>query len=142
MRTATIYEVISITPKSNIKLPEKLQRILSDESVGSIFTISEILNKYSASILSGYKTKEVAYNTLINLLSIAKKEKLVKTTRKTIIPKYFENLETIAYWQSQLRGSRFKHSEGKSSTRKQYLYHLWIFNKQFNPRCLRLYLTK
>ena len=129
MRTATTYEVISVTPRSDIKLPEKLQLILSHESVGSIFTISEILNKYYTSILSGYKTKEVAYNTLVNLLSIAKKEELVKTTYKRTIPTYFENLETVSYWQSQLRGSRFKHSEGKSSTRKQYLYHLWVFNK-------------
>lgn len=63
------------------------------------------------------------------MLSIAKKQELVKTTHNSTIPKYFENLETISYWQSQLLGSRFKHSEGKSSTRKQYLYHLWIFNK-------------
>ncbi len=86
MRTATTYEVISVTPKSDTKIPEKLQLILSKEFVGSIFTVSEILDKYHISILSGYKTKEVAYNTLVNLLSIAKKEELVKTTHKRTIP--------------------------------------------------------
>ncbi len=129
MRTATTYEVISITPKPEMKIPEKLQSILSHESIGNKFTISEILNKYDTSILSGYKTKDVAYNTLVNILSIATSMGLVKATHNSNIPKHFESLETVAYWQSQLRGSRFKHSKGKSSTRKQYLYHLWVFNK-------------
>jgi len=129
MRTATTYEIISITPKPEMKIPEKLQLILSHESIGNKFTISKILDKYDTSILSGYKTKEVAYNTLVNILSIAKSMGLVKTTHKSSIPGHFETLETVVYWQSQLRGSRFKHSEGKSSTRKQYLYHLWVFNK-------------
>ncbi len=128
MRTA-VYEVISTTSKPNIKIPGKLRLILSDEAIGNQFTLSEILDKYSTSF-SGYKTKQGAYNALVNALSIAKTAGLVKSThKKSDIPEHFETLETVAYWQSQLRGSRFKHSTNKSSTRKQYLYHLWAFNK-------------
>ena len=46
MRNATTYEIISLTPKPEMKIPEKLQLILSHESIGNKFTISEILNKY------------------------------------------------------------------------------------------------
>lgn len=142
MRAATTYEILSITQKYRIKIPEKLQLILSHESIGNKFTISEILNKYYTSILSGYKTKEGVYNTLVNILSIAKSAGLVKTTNNRNISKHFESLETVTYWQSQLRCSRFKHSKGKSSTRKQYLYHLWVFNKWLVGKQFQVYLIR
>ena len=41
------------------------------------------------------------------------------------------NLETVSYWQSKLRGSKFKNvSEGaKLTTKSLYISHLWFFNR-------------
>jgi hypothetical protein len=46
-------------------------------------------------------------------------------------PQWFKDLETISYWQSQLRSSKFKNNIGatKQSTKDIYLYSLWMFNR-------------
>ena len=128
MHPIKIYEVMS-KPDNNAKIPAKLDQILQSETVGSRFTISEIIDKYAATIFSNYKTRQVTYNAISNFLPIAKKAGLIKTVQERDMPEWFESLETVKYWQRQLRGSRLKHEKGKSSTNKQYLYHLWVFNK-------------
>ena len=128
MHPIKIYEVMS-KPDNNAKIPAKLDQILQSETVGSRFTISEIIDKYAATIFSNYKTRQVTYNAISNFLPIAKKAGLIKTIQERDMPEWFESLETVKYWQRQLRGSRLKHEKGKSSTNKQYLYHLWVFNK-------------
>ena len=42
-----------------------------------------------------------------------------------------KKLDTVVFWQSQLRGSRFKNStrENTNTTKTQYLHQVWKFNK-------------
>jgi len=124
-----IYEVISTKPIDNTKIPKKLEQILQKEVVGNKFTISEIIDKYATTIFSNYKTRQITYNAISNFLPIAKKAGLIMIIQERDMPGWFESLETVKYWQRQLRGSRLKHKKGKSGTNKQYLYHLWVFNK-------------
>ena len=129
MHPIKIYEIVSTNPSNTIKIPKKLQAIMQNETVGNRFTISEIIDKYASTIFSNYKTRQITYNAISNFLPIAKKAGLIKTVQERDMPKWFESLETVKYWQRQLRGSRLKHEKGKSGTNKQYLYHLWVFNK-------------
>ena len=51
------------------------------------------------------------------------------------IPEWFRSLQTVSYWQSQLRGSKLKNGKRTfNDTKSQYLRHLWGFEKWLEPR--------
>ncbi|MBA4719404.1 MAG: hypothetical protein HRO68_10035 [Nitrosopumilus sp.] len=62
---------------------------------------------------------------------------------KPNIPKWFEELNSISYWQKQLRGSMFKNSDSKrgTTTRITYLQMVWHFNKWLSQNEFQLKKT-
>lgn len=56
---------------------------------------------------------------------------LEKVDDQKSTPDWFSGLESISYWQSLLRGSKFTHlkKDNNKTTKKNYLYGLWRFNK-------------
>ena len=115
-----------------------MQKILSQEKIGTTFTILSLVKKYRKTHLSGYVSDETARSAVIHYLSIGKKAGILQKINKPGIPLWFIELETISYWQSQLRGSKFKNMTEKSTTKSLYLFHLWGFNKWLTGRLLSI----
>lgn len=68
---------------------------------------------------------------LVHAIKTALKIGMIKPNKaEAMIPRWFEELNSVSYWQKQLRGSMFKNSDCKSgtTTRKTYLHMVWHFN--------------
>ncbi|MFQ5781520.1 MAG: hypothetical protein ACE5GR_00525 [Nitrosopumilus sp.] len=114
----------SFDPKKDygITLANRFKIALSEFQEGEQFRPRDIANKLPKS------NQTLAYDTI----TLGTKIGIFKQIQTE--PTRFEDfcsLETVQYFADQLRGSKYKHKESKSSnqsTRQLYLYKLWSFN--------------
>lgn len=83
-----------------------------------------------------YKNEKYAKATISHAIKHARDLGILQRCDNVSVPDWFEQLKTVSYWQSQLRGSKVKNIPSKNivSTKTQYLYHLWNFNKWLSKR--------
>ena len=111
-------------------VPKKLESVFSVLRVGDVISAKSLIANNQDKI-----PKDQSKSTFMRLISTGIKTAHDKGFLQRIddkfVPEWFCNLDTISYWQSQLRGSRLKNGNGKSAngTRGHYLHHLWKFQK-------------
>lgn len=121
------YKVVSkINHKS---IPSKLKDLFSKISTNELISTEMFFGRYRSEIGQLYNNEMSGKRAIIRVIKEAYNLGTIKRTDEVSVPKWFEELGTVSYWQSQLRGNRQKKSKRVSSTKSQYLYQLWIFNK-------------
>ena len=121
------------------KLPTKydtakleFKSILDLVAINEIVSYSLLIKKHGKELSGMFGTEHKAKIAIAKTLRQAHKLNIVQKCQTTVIPEYFTELKTVVFWQSQLRGSRLKnapHNSNLPSTKKQYISHLWNFNK-------------
>lgn len=124
MRAKTYQVIESFDPKKDygIKFPNRFKTALLDFKPGEEFRPRDIANKLPVS------NQTLAYDTITLGIKIGILKQI--ETEPTAFNDFCK-LDTVSYCADQLRGSKYKHQEVKSSnqsTRKLYLYKLWRFN--------------
>lgn len=129
------YHVISAYSDEKIKthIPQGAKSIISQFiTPGYKFTTDELIkknmkNKKTSCSIRSFQRYHYKALTLAVSLGILKKESMNLSSTPA-----FKQLETIQYWQNQLRSSKYKNMKNKThelhSTKSTYLYHLWNFN--------------
>lgn len=61
---------------------------------------------------------------------------MIERINNKAVPEWFKKLDTVSFWQSQLRGSKFKNPTrvNTNTTKIQYLHQLWQFNKWISEK--------
>ena len=139
-KQACDYLVISeITDKL---VPYKLKIVFSHIQEEETISTESVFQKNKTYLLNTYKNE---LQSKINISSTMKKahdQGLLKRIDDRFMPEWFTSLGTVSYWQSQLRGSRMKNpiseNRSKDSTKAQYLYHLWTFQKWLSSRTFEI----
>ena len=127
MREEYKYKVISKIEHK--KIHPKLRDVLSKINVGETISVNTLFNKY-ISVL-GFNSKVTAKNYISEAIKTAYKLEAIARIDNISVSAWFMGLETISFWQSQLRGNKLKNikSTNISTTKSQYLLQLWHFNK-------------
>ena len=125
-RTRIEYTIIAEIDHK--KIPAKILPVFSKLKIGDKFTPKSLFDKYGCEIdiaSDHYTMLEISRTS-----RIACQENMLERINSLSAPRWFKDLETI-FWQSQLRGRKFKnrHASNTASTKSQYLYCLWCFNK-------------
>ncbi len=109
-----------------------LSLVPENETISSV----SFFEKHKEELLQIYKNEKYAKATISQAIKCARDLSVLQRCDEISTPEWFEKLKTVSYWQSQLRGSRVKNSSPKNniSTKTQYLYHLWNFNKWLSKR--------
>ena len=125
------YKVISKIDNENIS--KKLRPILLELNVGELISTKSFFDKHKDML--GFKNDESAKKCISNALKIACESNRIERINKAM-PEWFKKLDTVSFWQSQLRGSKFKNSNivNNNTTKTQYLYQLWQFNKWISEK--------
>ncbi len=120
------------------RVPKRIRTIISSISPDDIVSSASILTKYGQEL--GEINAHYPKNVISFALHAAYKMNLVERLNDNQIPDWFQNLDTVVYWSSQLRGSRYKNTKdvGTGGTRPVYLYHLWNFNKWIKDRMFKI----
>ncbi len=131
-----------------IHIPKGFKKVYSDLELNHIFSGKEfVLNK-----MPNY-TKSQNANTISvygwRILRIGKKIGILQEcniNKPPITHDDFDKLETVHYWLSQLRSTKFKNlTENKfkkSGTVDQYSYRTWIFNNWLHGKEFVLHQTR
>lgn len=130
--TENIYKVVSKIEDKRIH--NKLRPILSKINIDEIISVNKLFDEY-ASILN-FNSKSTAKNNMSEALKIANKLQMIIRIDDKAVPDWFKKLDTISFWQSQLRGNKLKNTKSNSisTTKSQYLLQLWHFNKWLSGR--------
>ena len=108
-------------------IPKRLRKMFAGIGVGQVISAKSLLqdctHKSSDSMALG---REIAY-----AIRAAHDAGLLQRVDCNFVPEWFRSLQTVSYWQSQLRTSRLKNISANSSTstRDTYLRHLWRFER-------------
>ena len=106
-----------------------------DESMSSV----SLFDKNKKELLQIYKNEKHAKNTISQAIKHARDLGILQRCDDISIPEWFKSLSTVSYWQSQIRGSKMKNtSKNTVSTKSQYLYHLWNFNKWLSKKAFTI----
>lgn len=124
---ANTYTVTSEINLNNITT--KLKDLFSQVNVGDTISSNSFFEKHELILLKRYDNPSSAKRAITPVIRKALDTRNIQRIDDKFIPDWFRELRTISYWQSQLRGNRQKNSKGKQSTKGQYLYQLWNFNK-------------
>ncbi len=112
------------------KITKRYRIILSKFTViGYRFSPAEFITKYKQSTNPSCASN--SYRTAVQTaLKIGIKEGILKKEiGENKVPSWFKELDSILYWQDQLRSSKYQNLEKIiTSTKKTYLNHLWNFN--------------
>ena len=121
------YKVISNIDDQNIS--KKLRPIFLELKIGEVITTKSFFNKHKLTL--GFKNDESAKNCISSAFKIAYELDMIERINNKAVPEWFKKLDTVSFWQSQLRGSKFKNpsSVNTNTTKTQYLRQLWQFNK-------------
>ncbi len=125
MRNAVIYDKISSFNKC------KSHRHLTQDTI-KLLKFIDTKQQFSVTDKSFLQIRVKSQSKLDHAVQTAVKIGMIKPKNaEPTIPKLFEELNSISYWQKQLRGSMFKNLDSKSgtTTRKTYLQMVWHFNK-------------
>lgn len=123
---ATTYQVVS-----KIIIPNhKLSQIFSVLKPGQTISSKFLFEQHKEKLLSLYRNENTIQTDISRAIKNAREEGLLQRHDDLQIPEWFTQLQTVSYWQSQLRGNKQKNNLNTvNSTKHQYLYHLWNFNK-------------
>jgi len=132
MRAECKYKVISKIEHE--KIHPKLRDVLSKINIGETISINTLFDKY-ISVLD-FSSKVTAKNYIYEAIKTAYQLKTIIRIDDMSVPGWFMELETVSFWQSQLRGTKLKNIKSThiSTTKSQYLLQLWHFNKWFLGR--------
>jgi len=121
------YKVISKIEHE--KIHPKLRDVLSKINIGETISVNTLFDKH-ISVL-GFNSKVTAKNYISEAIKTAYKLETITRIDNISVPDWFMRLETVSFWQSQLRGSKLKNIKSThiSTTKSQYLLQLWHFNK-------------
>ena len=131
-----------------IHLPKAYKKIYSDFDQGRIFSgkefVSNEMSNYTksknASSIAVYGWKILRTGRKIGILQECNEDK------PPIARQEFNELETVSYWLSQLRRTKFKNLKNpksqKSGTVDQYSYRAWIFNNWLHDKEFVLHQTR
>ena len=118
--------------------------ILAKLNIGEIIGSKTIYDKYNSEL--DFKSKAVAKRTITVALKIAYESKSIQRINPNdqTAPEWFKQLDTVSFWQAQLRGSRFKNIKSPiyNGTKMQYLYQLWKFNKWLSGRGFTIHMLQ
>ncbi len=111
------------------KISKKLRSTILELNVGDEISVKSFFEKHKQAL--DFKNDRTARNRIANAFKIAHVENTIERINDPAAPEWFKKLDTVSFWQLQLRGSKFKNSDGTktSTTKTQYLFHLWHFNK-------------
>ena len=98
------YKVISKIDNENIS--KKLKPLFLELKTGEIITITSFFLRHKLTL--GFKNDESAKNCISNAFKIAYELNLIERINDKAVPEWFKKLDTVSFWQSQLRGSKFK----------------------------------
>jgi len=108
-----------------------LSLIPENEAISSV----SLFEKNKEELLNTYKNEKYVKTTISQALKCARDLNIIQRCDDTFIPEWFESLKTVSFWQSQLRGCKVKNTlKNNASTKTQYLYHLWNFNRWLSKR--------
>ena len=126
------YKVISKIDNENIS--KKLRPILLELNVGELISTKSLFNKHKDML--GFQNDESAKVSISIALRIAYESNRIERVNSNTVPEWFKKLDSVSFWTSQLRGSKFKnHNKANMSTTKtQYLNQLWHFNKWLSEK--------
>jgi len=112
-------------------MDSRLGELLSTCVINEEISSKSLFENNEEKLLEKYKDEKTAKVIVGRVIGQAKKLGIIQRCDNTFVPEWFEKLETISYWQSQLRGNKSKNSSNKSTrtTKKTYLDHVWNFNK-------------
>jgi len=131
-----------------VNIPKAYKKVYSDLEHGHIFSGKEfVLNKMpnytkskNANSISAYGWRILRTGKQIGILQDCNKNKPPITRHD------FNELETVSYWLSQLRVTKFKNlktrKSQKSGTVDQYSYRTWIFNNWLHDKQFVLHQTR
>ena len=130
------YKVISKIDNENIS--KKLRPILLELNVGELISTKSFFDKHKDMLC--FKNDESAKNCISNALKIAYESNRIERTNDKAVPKWFKKLDSVSFWISQLRGSKFKNPSrvNINTTQTQYLHQLWQFNKWISEKTFRI----
>lgn len=125
MRSAVIYDKISTFEKckSKCRITKNIMELLKFIDTKQQFSITD---------KSFVQLRAKSSSRLDHAIQTAVKIGMIKPKKvEPLISKWFEELNSISYWQKQLRGNMFKNLDSKSgtTTRKTYLQMVWHFNQ-------------
>jgi len=121
------YKVMSKINLNNI--PSKLKDLLSQIREGDKVSSNSFLERHKSILLQRYGKSATAKRSINLVMKEALDSGTLQRIDDKFVPEWFKELRTVSYWQSQLRGNRQKNSKGRQSTKSQYLYQLWKFDK-------------
>jgi hypothetical protein len=131
MKNYVSYQVTSNFDRSydyGIKIEPRIKQILSFLHKGEKLTANQFIQQNDLGNLGSKSKKALTYRTF----AVARKIGIIKSikTDDSDSFKEFSNLESVAYFRSQLRHSRRKNVKpsGAGSTQRSYLYWLWDFH--------------
>lgn len=129
MSTKIEYKYKVISKIDSKKIPFKLKKIFSGIKIGEIISTKSIFAEHKSSLIVNNNNKSTK-NIITSAIRTAKKSKMIQRIDDNSIPEWFKVLDTVSFWQAQLRGSKFKNTKKNTNTTKtQYMYQLWKFNK-------------
>jgi len=129
---ANDYNVTSVINHKDI--PLKLRDLFSQVKMGETISSNSFFEEYKSILLQRYDKQSSAKRAITLVIRKASALDAIQRVDDKFIPDGFRELRTVSYWQSQLRGNRQKNIKGKQSTKGQYLYQLWNFNKWLTER--------
>ena len=128
------YEYKMISNIDNQNISKKLRPILLELKIGEVITTKSFFYKHKLTL--GFKNDESAKNCISNAFKIAYELNMIERINNKAVPEWFKKLDTVSFWQSQLRGSKFKNPSrvNTNTTKIQYLHQLWQFNKWISEK--------
>ena len=135
---AVQYEVLT---EFDIQIPSKLKDVFSSIPIGKEISTSLLFsdNKSLLTKLCGDDPakQSVIKQSISRIIKQAYETNILqKVDNDKSIPDWFEKMDTVSYWQSQLRGSKQKRikENDRNTTKRQYLYQLWVFNRWLSKK--------
>ncbi len=108
------YKVISNIDDQNIS--KKLRPIFLELKIGEVITTKSFFNKHKLTL--GFKNDESAKNCISSAFKIAYELDMIERINNKAVPEWFKKLDTVSFWQSQLRGSKFKNPSSVNTNTK------------------------
>ncbi len=126
------YKII----KTGSGYPKRFAVIISEFVIGDTISSDSLFQRHKEELLQKHSKPSSVKSVISQAMVWSKKQGIIERYDELSVPKWFEELKTVHYWQAQLRGSRFKNLTRKNanSTKTQYLYHLWNFNKWLSDK--------
>ncbi len=142
------YEVIQVyDPSKNYTehIQKRWGEILEKfDTMGYTFSPKDFYNQNKSMMESKNRSKNSAKSILTMSLNLGTKIGVLKKRDESAVPDWFKELESVKYWQDQLRGDKRKNLKvGSTGTTKSlYLGRLWNFNRWLSKQTMKIKITK